>query len=63
MASPFRYNKKERRRLRKSAKKSLDEKILAKWDPATVDSIKRLAALTERQAKARRVKKRPTIQS
>ena len=58
MASPFRYNKKERRRLRKSAKKFLVEKILAKWDPATVDSIKRVATLTERQANARR-KKRP----
>ena len=63
MASPFRYNKKERQRLRKRAKRFLDEKILAKWDPATADSIRRVAALTDRQAKAKRRKKRPEIQT
>jgi len=48
---------------RKQAKRMGDERILAKWDPVTVDAIRSVVASIERQAKAKRRKKRPTIQA
>jgi outer membrane protein TolC len=59
MASPFRQNKKARQRQRKLAKRLLDEKVLAKWDGATADTIRKIAKSTLKQAKAKRRKNRP----
>jgi hypothetical protein len=59
MASPFRYNKKTRRRLRKAAKRMANETTLEKWDEASADSFRQIAKLTEKQANAKRRKKRP----
>jgi len=36
-----------------------DEAVIAKWDPATADLLRQAVALTERQANAKRRKKRP----
>ena len=58
MASPFRLNKKARRRGRKLAKRIADENILGKWDEATADILRRVAKLTLKQANAKRRKKR-----
>jgi hypothetical protein len=65
MPSPFRYNKKERRRLRKSARKSaaVQHFIEAKgpsaqrWAETIAPSTKMMVELNLRQAKARRRKK------
>jgi hypothetical protein len=62
MPSPFHYDKKTRRRYRKLAKRLGNEEILAKWDAATVESIKGTVAIIDRQAKAKRRKKRLKIQ-
>jgi hypothetical protein len=59
MASPFRYNKKTRRRMRKLAKSLANEMTLEKWDDASADSFRRIAKLTEKQANAKRRNKRP----
>jgi hypothetical protein len=59
MASPFRLNKKARRRQRKLAKSLADEKGLAKWDEASANTFRRIAELALKQANARRRKKRP----
>ena len=59
MASPFRQNKKARRRERKLANRFADEKTLAKWDEASADTFRRIAKLTLKQANAKRRKKRP----
>jgi hypothetical protein len=59
MASPFRLNKKSRRRERKLAKSFADENILAKWDEASADSFRRVAELCLKQAHAKRRKKPP----
>ena len=59
MASPFRLNKKTRRRGRKLAKRLAKEEPLAKWDEASANSIRRIAGLTLKQANAKRRKKRP----
>jgi hypothetical protein len=59
MASPFRLNKKTRRRVRKLAKRFTNEETLAKWDEATANSIKQIAKLSVKQANAKRHKNRP----
>jgi len=59
MTSPFRYNKKYRRRERKLAKSMADETTLEKWNEAAADSFRRIAKLIEREANAKRRKKRP----
>lgn len=59
MASPFRLNKKARRRQRKLAKRLADEKDLAKWDEVSANRIRRIAELTMNQANAKRRKKTP----
>ena len=59
MASPFRLDKKTRRRQRKLAKKFANEETLAKWDETSANTIRRIAELTLKQANAKRVKKRP----
>jgi len=59
MPSPFRLNKKARRKERKLAKKFADEKTLAKWDEASADAFRRVAKLTLNQANAKRRKKQP----
>jgi hypothetical protein len=59
MASPFRLNKKARRRQRKLAKSLADEKALAKWDEVSANTFKRIAQLTLKQANAKGRKKRP----
>jgi len=59
MASPFRLNKKARRRQRKFAKRIADEESLAKWDEASANSFRHIAELTLKQANAKRRKKRP----
>jgi len=59
MASPFRLNKKARRRDRKLAKTFADEKLLVKWDDASADTFRQIAKLTLRQANAKRRKKQP----
>jgi len=56
-ASPFRQNKKARRRQRKFAKNLANEKILAKWDEATATGIRRVAQLTMEHANAKRKKR------
>lgn len=59
MASPFRLNKKTRRRERKLAKKLANEKHLAKWDETSANIFRRIAELSMKQANAKRRKKRP----
>jgi hypothetical protein len=59
MASPFRLNKKARRRQRKLAKSLADEKDLVKWDKTSANTFRRIAELTLKQANAKRRKKRP----
>ena len=59
MASPFRLNKKTRRRERKLAKRFANEETLAKWDEASANAFRRIAGLTLKQANAKRRKKRP----
>jgi hypothetical protein len=59
MASPFRLNKKTRRRERKLAKRLANEETLAKWDEASANSFRRIAELTLKRANAKRRKKRP----
>jgi hypothetical protein len=58
MSSPFRLNKKARRRQRKLAKNLADEKSLAKWDEQSANAFRRIADLTLKQANAKRRKKR-----
>jgi len=68
MTSPFRLNKKARRRGRKLAKKFTDEKSLAKWDEVTANRFRRIAELITKETNAKRRKKKsqspkpPTIQ-
>jgi len=59
MASPFRLNKKTRRRQRKLAERLANEEDLAKWDEASANSFRRIAEIALRQANAKRRKKRP----
>jgi hypothetical protein len=59
MASPFRLNKKARRRQRKLAKSLADEKDLVKWDKTSANTFRPIAELTLKQANAKRRKKRP----
>jgi hypothetical protein len=58
MASPFRLNKKARRRQRKLAKSLADEKALAKWDEVSANAFRRVAQLTLKQANAKGRKKK-----
>jgi hypothetical protein len=59
MTSPFRLNRKARRRQRKLAKKLANEEALAKWDELSANVFRRVADLTLKQANAKRRKKPP----
>jgi len=59
MASPFRLNKKARRRQRKLAKSLAEEKSLVKWDEVSANTFRRIAESILKQANAKRRKKRP----
>jgi hypothetical protein len=59
MASPFRLNKKSRRRGRKLAKRLGNEEGLEKWDEASANSFRRIAELALKQANSKRRKDRP----
>lgn len=50
MVSPFRLNKKARRRGRKFARRLADEKALAKWDEVSANAFRRVAELSLKMA-------------
>jgi hypothetical protein len=58
MASPFRNNKKERRRYRKRVKKLLTLANQEDLNPEIADSAKRIAAISARIGQGRRNRKR-----
>jgi hypothetical protein len=63
MTSPFRLNKKARRRQRKLAKRLADEKDLAKWDEVSANALRRIAELTLKRAHAKRRKRDQKIKN
>jgi hypothetical protein len=59
MASPFRFNKKTRRRERKLAKRLANEEALSKWDETSADLFRRVAEQALKYANSKRREKRP----